>query len=169
MKGIIDLLCQCTTDAGHLVQIFHTGTHHFLQTAKLLKKLLAAARPDTGDTFQWRHPARLATPLPVSADRESMRFIPNFLNQMQGRGCCIKVKLSVLGRDMQDPLGQLLGDLLVPLNSAMGLHGDDYRKLNITPGNCRVFHEKNHLDLLDDKTVHRQIIDWFSTGVGATA
>ena len=65
-----------------------------------------------------------------------------------------------LGRDRNDPLGQLLGDLLVRLDSAVGSHANDLRKLSIKPENCRVFHEKNHFDLLDDERVHRQIIDW---------
>ncbi|MEH6635671.1 MAG: hypothetical protein V7700_09130 [Halioglobus sp.] len=70
---------------------------------------------------------------------------------------------ATLGRHQHDPLGQLLGDLLVRLDSATGTHDDDLRHLDIKPENCRVFHEKNHFDLLDDARVHRQIIDWFGT------
>ena len=55
----------------------------------------------------------------------------------------------------------VLGDLLVRLESAVGNHKDDLRNLDIHPENCRVFHEKNHFDLLDDERVHRQIVDWF--------
>ena len=62
---------------------------------------------------------------------------------------------------MHDPLGHVLGDLLVRLDSAVGSHNDDLRKLHIEPENCRVFHEKNHFDLLDDERVHGQIIEWF--------
>lgn len=69
---------------------------------------------------------------------------------------------ATLGRHRHDPLGLVMGDLLVRLDSATGLHRDDLKKLHIKPENCRVFHEKNHFDLLDDKRVHRQIIDWFS-------
>jgi pimeloyl-ACP methyl ester carboxylesterase len=69
---------------------------------------------------------------------------------------------ATLGRHRHDPLGYLLGDLLVRLDSAVGSHKDDLRRLAINPENCRVFHEKNHFDLLDDKRVHQQIIDWFS-------
>jgi pimeloyl-ACP methyl ester carboxylesterase len=68
---------------------------------------------------------------------------------------------ATVGRDEHDPLGHFLGDLLVRLDSAIGAHKDDLRKLSIKPENCRVFHQKNHLDLLDDERVHRQIIDWF--------
>ena len=69
---------------------------------------------------------------------------------------------ATLGRDKHDPLGHLLGDLLVRLDSATGSHRNDLRHLNIKTGNCSVFHEKNHFDLLSDARVHQQIIDWFS-------
>jgi pimeloyl-ACP methyl ester carboxylesterase len=67
-----------------------------------------------------------------------------------------------LGRHQFDPLGHLLGDLLVRPDSAVGIHKDDLRRLKIKPENCRVFHEKNHFDLLDDTRVHQQVIDWFT-------
>ena len=69
---------------------------------------------------------------------------------------------ATLGRGPDDPLGQLLGDLLVRLDSAVGDHSDDLHRLHIEPENCRIFHEKNHFDLLDDGRVHKQVIDWFS-------
>jgi pimeloyl-ACP methyl ester carboxylesterase len=69
-----------------------------------------------------------------------------------------------LGRDLDDPLGHFLGDLLVRLDSAVGSHSNDLKKLHIKPENCRVFHEKNHFDLLDDERVHEQIVDWFQGG-----
>lgn len=68
---------------------------------------------------------------------------------------------ATLGRDQHDPLGHLLGDLLVRLDSAVGSHKEDLRSLAVKAENCRVFHEKNHFDLLDDRRVHQQIIDWF--------
>jgi len=67
---------------------------------------------------------------------------------------------ATLGRDRRDRLGQLLGDLLVRLDSAVGSHKDDLRRLHIKPENCRIFHEKNHFDLLDDARVQRQVVQW---------
>ncbi len=67
-----------------------------------------------------------------------------------------------LSKHRQEPLGRLLGDLLVRRDSAMGCHDDELRKLNIKAENCRVFHDKNHFDLLDDEQVQQQIVDWFS-------
>lgn len=68
---------------------------------------------------------------------------------------------ATVGRHEDDPLGILLGDLLVRLDSAVGLHANDLRKLFIDPENCQVFHEKNHFDLLDDERVHKKILEWF--------
>ena len=67
-----------------------------------------------------------------------------------------------VGRDHSDPLGLLLGDLLVRPDSAVGTHKNALRKLNIEPQNCRVFHEKNHFDLLSDNRVQQQVLDWCS-------
>ena len=69
---------------------------------------------------------------------------------------------ATLGRHADDPLGHVLGDLLVRMESATGSHEDDLRHLSIKPENCRVFHQKNHFDLLDDAQVQQQILDWFS-------
>lgn len=69
---------------------------------------------------------------------------------------------ATVGRHRDDPLGHVLGDLLVRLDSAVGTHANDLRKLFVKPENCRVFHEKNHFDLLDDERVHQQVIEWFS-------
>ena len=69
---------------------------------------------------------------------------------------------ATLGTDMKDHRGRVLGDLLVRMDSAMGSHKDDLRRLHIKPENCRVFHEKNHFDLLDDERLQQQMIDWFS-------
>lgn len=69
---------------------------------------------------------------------------------------------ATLGRHKKDPLGHLLGDLLVRMDSATGTHRENLRHLNIKAENCAVFHEKNHFDLLDDSKVQQQIVDWFS-------
>ncbi len=68
---------------------------------------------------------------------------------------------ATLGRHEHDPLGLVLGDLLVRLDSAVGSHQDNRRHIPVKRENCRVFHEKNHFDLLSDDRVHRQIINWF--------
>lgn len=69
--------------------------------------------------------------------------------------------ISTNGQEFSELLGHLIGDLLVRLDSAVGSHTNDLKKLHIQEENCRVFHEKNHFDLLDDERVHDQIIAWF--------
>jgi pimeloyl-ACP methyl ester carboxylesterase len=73
-----------------------------------------------------------------------------------------------LGRDERDPLGHLLGDLLVRPDSAVGIHRNELKRLKVRPENCRVFHEKNHFDLLDDAHVQQQVVDWFGSSTSAT-
>jgi hypothetical protein len=73
-----------------------------------------------------------------------------------------------LGRDERDPLGHLLGDLLVRPDSAVGIHRNELKRLRIRPENCRVFHEKNHFDLLDDARVQQQVVEWFGAPANAT-
>lgn len=69
---------------------------------------------------------------------------------------------ATIGRHKNDPLGHILGDFLVRLDSAVGSHRDELKSLDIKAENCRVFHEKNHFDLLSDERVQRQVIEWFS-------
>jgi len=71
---------------------------------------------------------------------------------------------ATVGRRRDDPLGQVLGDLLVRLDSAVGSHRNDRKHLPVSPENCRVFHERHHFDLLTDERVHQQILDWFRGG-----
>jgi len=68
---------------------------------------------------------------------------------------------ATLGKDLNDPIGHFIGDLLVRLDSAVGSHRDDLHHVDIKLENCRVFHEKNHFDLIDDARVHQQVVDWF--------
>lgn len=67
-----------------------------------------------------------------------------------------------LGSHESDLKGRVLGDLLVRLDSALGTGSRELHSLNVNPENCRVFLEKDHFDLLDDKRVQRQAIDWFA-------
>jgi len=69
---------------------------------------------------------------------------------------------ATLGEQEKAPLGRLLGDLLVRLDSATGAHTEANRNLNIKAKNCRIFHGKNHFDLLYDEQVQQQVLDWFS-------
>lgn len=69
-----------------------------------------------------------------------------------------------VGSDHRDLVGELLGDLLVRLDSAVGSHRDGLKRLTISPDHCRVFFRKNHFDLLRDPQVHEQLVAWFADG-----
>jgi hypothetical protein len=53
---------------------------------------------------------------------------------------------ATLGRGERDPLGRLLGDLLVQTHSAVGEHRHRARRLAVDPARCRVFVERHHFD-----------------------
>ena len=69
---------------------------------------------------------------------------------------------AAIGKHMSDFPSTMLGDLLVRLDSAKGQHSDNLKKLSIRPEDCRVFEKLNHLDLLDNKVVHDQILGWLA-------
>lgn len=57
-------------------------------------------------------------------------------------------------------LGGLLGDELVPVDSALGRHPDPERALAIPEANCRVFPGIGHLGLLHRPEVYRSLRRW---------
>ena len=67
-----------------------------------------------------------------------------------------------VGRSRQDLKGEILGDLLVRLDSAVGAHRDDLKRLDIKPEHCRVYFRKNHFDLQTDEQVKQQLVAWCS-------
>ncbi|MDN6320085.1 MAG: GPI inositol-deacylase [Marinobacter sp.] len=69
---------------------------------------------------------------------------------------------AAIGNQVSDFPSTMVGDLLVRLDSAKGHHSDELKKLSIRPENCRVFEKLNHLDLLDNKVVHEQILKWLA-------
>lgn len=69
---------------------------------------------------------------------------------------------ATIGNNVSDFKSMIVGDLLVRLDSAKGQHSDDLKKLSIRPEDCRVFEKLNHLDLLDNKVVHDQILEWLA-------
>ena len=56
----------------------------------------------------------------------------------------------------------LVGDGLVPLNSALGLHADPERNLGVPKSRQWIGHGMNHLDLLDNPDVYQRISTWLA-------
>jgi len=66
-----------------------------------------------------------------------------------------------IGRHEGDPMGRIFGDLLVRVGSALGTGLNSLGDPVIKDANCRVFHEKNHFDMVSDDRILEQVIDWF--------
>lgn len=70
-----------------------------------------------------------------------------------------------LGREAGDARDRLIGDGLVPVNSALGLHDDPSLRLEVPSAHCRTLYGRSHLDLLGDSEVLAQVRDWLMTAV----
>ena len=55
---------------------------------------------------------------------------------------------------------RLIGDGLVPVDSALGRHSDGRRDLGLAPGNQRIEYRMNHLGLLSSPEVTQQMVRW---------
>jgi hypothetical protein len=76
---------------------------------------------------------------------------------------CFAVAASI-GRRSGDLKERLLGDGLVPLDSALGRHADPSRGLDFPPGRQWTCQGINHLDLLASKQVGVQVQRWMDHG-----
>jgi pimeloyl-ACP methyl ester carboxylesterase len=56
---------------------------------------------------------------------------------------------------------RLLGDGLVPLNSALGVHAERAKNLNFPEENQAILYKMNHMELLSRPEVGEQLIAWF--------
>ena len=69
---------------------------------------------------------------------------------------------ATLGEDAGNLSGRILGDGLVPLDSALGRHAEPARTLAFPDNRQRVIQGVNHLDLLSDVAVCEQIRQWLA-------
>lgn len=83
------------------------------------------------------------------------------------RGARCHAVAASLGPDTAALKGRLLGDGLVPLDSALGHHRDPSRCLAFPPGHQWVGHGVGHLDLLCDPAVYEQLRSWLSADASA--
>ncbi|MEN8163647.1 MAG: alpha/beta hydrolase, partial [Acidobacteriota bacterium] len=59
---------------------------------------------------------------------------------------------------------RLIGDGLVPLNSALGRHKDPKRTLVFEDPSQLIVYRANHLELLSSSEVSRQLVEWLGAG-----
>ncbi len=67
---------------------------------------------------------------------------------------------ATLGAQTDNLKSRLLGDGLVPLESALGIHGNPARCLDISESRQWIGYEMGHLNLLSRPDVYQQIKDW---------
>lgn len=92
------------------------------------------------DRFRSRPDRRTPVPLPAGVD-------------------CYAVAATLAAR--RSPVAErLVGDGLVPLHSALGIHDDAERGLGFAKDRQAVFHRLGHLALLGDAGVARQLVQW---------
>ena len=72
---------------------------------------------------------------------------------------CFTVAASTSGQPSQIK-DQLLGDGLVPVRSALGLHDEARHTLMFAPENTRIFYGMSHMELLTRPVVVRQVLRW---------
>lgn len=70
---------------------------------------------------------------------------------------------ATLGKTVDEPHGRLLGDGLVPLRSALGLHSDAHLDLALPESRRWVGYAMGHLDLLDRPEVYDQLLRWLGS------
>lgn len=70
---------------------------------------------------------------------------------------------AALGHAADDARTRLLGDGVVPLDSALGRHADAARSLRVPAARRRVFFGTGHMDLLSHAGVYAQVRDWLAT------
>lgn len=67
---------------------------------------------------------------------------------------------AMIARQPSELWGQLIGDGLVPVKSALGRHRDRNRALQLPATHQRIFYGMNHLNLLESRAVCDQLQAW---------
>ncbi|WP_374347043.1 esterase/lipase family protein [Chitinimonas sp.] len=76
---------------------------------------------------------------------------------------------ATLGKRDASLAGRLLGDGLVPIDSALGRHQDRARQLAFTADHCAVVPETGHLAMLGSEAVFAQLARWLDATLPDTA
>jgi len=73
------------------------------------------------------------------------------------------------GKRPGDNRDRLLGDGLVPVRSALGLHDESHRSLRFPTSRQWIGYGMNHMDLLGRSEVSDQLVRWFASARGRAA
>ena len=75
---------QVVTDAGYACEFFYAGFSNALNATKMRQQCPASARANAGNFLEHRVDCGLLAATTMSGDGETVRFIPDLLNQMRG-------------------------------------------------------------------------------------
>ena len=138
--------------AGHWVDIVLGATPYAAPLARL-SKVRSAGITDLRHGYlvdaDWEGGDRFAR----TGDSRQPLPLPSGVRCFAAAAC--------LGADASDVKSRLLGDGLVPLDSALGRHREAARTLAFAPQRQWVGHGMNHLELLSRPEVYVQLCQWF--------
>jgi hypothetical protein len=81
MEVIIKASSQGCPDSRHLFEVGDPGAHDALESAEVLQQFATLGRAKSRHDLQHRFVVATCTLTPMARDRESMRLVPNALNQ----------------------------------------------------------------------------------------
>ncbi len=139
--------------AGHWVDIVLGATSYaapFARLGKLRSAGITDLRHGNLVDDDWLGRSRFAR----GHDRRAVLPLPSHVRHFAAAAC--------LGPSGDDVKSRLLGDGLVPLDSALGRHADPARCLAFAPERQWTGYGMNHLELLSREEVYTQLRDWLA-------
>jgi hypothetical protein len=144
---LTDLVCLGSPHQGAPLERAGHGVEQLLAALPYAAPLARLGRLRSAGITDLRHGQLLSPPQPSVPLPEGVRC------------SAIAARLGSTDRPLR---GQLLGDGLVPLDSALGRHADPRRSLAFAADRQWVAYGMNHLDLLDRAEVYEQLKKWLS-------
>ena len=86
MQRIIKVLRQGRTDTGRALEIHPSGFEHTLQAPEVLQQSTTFGGSEAGNRLEYGLVESPRTPPTMTGDRESMRLVPQLLDQLQTDG-----------------------------------------------------------------------------------
>ena len=141
--------------AGNWADLF-LGMHHFTAPLTRITQIRSAGIADLRHGYIVESDVHSERPFDFATDQRKPIPLPD------GVACFAIATTSSASPNVINK--HLVGDGLVPLNSALGIHENEAFHLNFKPENQWVGNNISHLDLLGHKTIYDVIHRWLSQG-----
>ena len=139
--------------AGNWVDLF-LGMHHFTAPLTRITQIRSAGIADLRHGYIVESDAHSERPFDFASDQRKPIPLPD------GVACFAIATTSSASPNAINK--HLVGDGLVPLNSALGIHENEAFNLDFKPENLWVGNNISHLGLLGNKTIYDVIHRWLS-------